>query len=126
MSTIQCSSLQHGCPYCGQWFPFKNSLTKHVYKGWCTLLKKLWLECSHLVPTEGQRSTVQEDSTLSEYVETMENTRSPVKKEELNAEDNSEEGLSNKYDETTKNMPSASHIKEEEQDMKYHIIISGG
>ena len=67
-----------------------------MYKGRCTVLKKFWLECSHLVPIQGQRSTVQEDSTFGEYVEKMENTPSPIKKEELNAEANSEEVVNNK------------------------------
>ena len=76
------------------------------------------MECNHLVPTQGQRSTVQEDSTIGEYIETLENMPSPVKKEELNAEDNSEEVLNNEYVKNAKNTPAASHIKEEEQDIQ--------
>ena len=48
----------------------------------------------------------------------MENTPSPVKKEELTADANLEEIVDNEYVETTENMPTASYIKEEEQDMK--------
>ena len=95
-----------------------NSLTKHLSKSQCAILKKVCQECSPSVPVQGQGSTIQEDSTYSEYIETMENTPSPVKKEDLTAEANLEEVVDNEYVETTDNTPTASHIKEEDQDTK--------
>ena len=72
-----------------------NSLTKHLSKSQCAILKKVCQECSPSVPVQGQGSTIQEDSTYSEYIETMENTPSPVKKEDLTAEANLEEVVNN-------------------------------
>ena len=48
----------------------------------------------------------------------MENTLSPVKKEDLTAKANLEELVNNEYVETTDNTPTISHIKEEDQDTK--------
>ena len=107
-----------------------NSLTKHLSKSRCAILKKVRQECSPSVPVQGQGSTVQENSTCGEYIETMENMPSPVKKEDLTAEANLEEVVNNEYVETTDNTPTTSHIKEEDQDTKellngFHLVTNG-
>ena len=60
----------------------------------------------------------------------MENMPSPVKKEDLTAKANLEEVVDNEYVETTDNTPTASHIKEEDQDTKellngFHLVTNG-
>ena len=87
-----------------------NSLTKHLSKSRCAILKKVRQECSPSVPVQGQESTVQENSTCGEYIETMENMPSPVKKEDLTAKANLEEVVDNEEDQDTKELLNGFHL----------------
>ena len=68
--------------------------------------------CSHLITRQDLNPTIQKDSTLGEYVETMDNAPLPVKNEELNIEENSDEVFNNEYIETTKNTLGTTNVKE--------------